>query len=225
MKYIRYFFYIAFNWSFRIAWFVVRHEMKGAKKYGIADSLRIEYPSHMQTSFTTHVKNASEYQPVNFYVLEYAFEWLKNNKRLGNVFLDIGCGKARTLIVAGHYGYQQLLGVEFSQSLCAEANLNLEKLCQSFSSVKFQIECADAASYAIANEVDTIFMFNPFDEVVMKEVIKNVLISLQKKKRKLHVLYVNALHVELWLQAGFKELHAHKYLTYLQVSILANEAD
>ncbi len=205
-----------------MAWFVVRNEMKGATKYGINDSLRIEYPANMQTT-SKHVKNASEYQPVNFYVLEYAFNWLQKNNLLGNVFLDMGCGKARALIVAAHYGYQKLLGVEFAQNLCAEARLNLKNLDEKKSSIYFQIDCADAADYFIADDVDTLFMFNPFDEVVMKEVVKNVKSSLQRRKRILRVAYVNALHAELWLNAGFKEIHTHKYLSYLQVSILENE--
>jgi len=44
------------------------------------------------------------------------------------VFIDLGCGKARTLIVASQLGFAQVIGVEFARELADVAEKNLRAL-------------------------------------------------------------------------------------------------
>jgi SAM-dependent methyltransferase len=43
-------------------------------------------------------------------------------------FVDLGCGKERTLIIAAELGFAQVLGVEFARELADVAKHNLQKL-------------------------------------------------------------------------------------------------
>ncbi|HXB29285.1 MAG TPA: hypothetical protein VNW49_05670, partial [Puia sp.] len=65
-----------------------------------------------------------------------------------------------------------------------------------------------------------LFLFNPFDEVVMHEFIKKVSESLDRKNRPLKILYANPQCKQQWLDAGFKETASFVKMRYLQGSVL-----
>src|SRR5690606_32840126 len=78
----------------------------------------------------------------------------------------------------------------------------------------------NAFHFEIDEDVDCIFLFNPFDEYVMESVNENLQKSLDKKDRKLTIIYLNSLHKKIFLTNGFKEIYHTENLTYLQASIL-----
>src|SRR6185312_5959446 len=43
-------------------------------------------------------------------------------------FLDLGCGKGRALVIAGEFGFSDILGVELSPTLAALAAKNIAKV-------------------------------------------------------------------------------------------------
>jgi hypothetical protein len=57
----------------------------------------------------------------------------------------------------------------------------------------------------------------------MLEVVKNILASLKERSRKVYIMYVNPVHKEILLSAGFVEEYYKRKLHYLELSILSNE--
>lgn len=45
----------------------------------------------------------------------------------GTVFVDFGSGKGRTLLLASHYPFQLIVGVDISPTLCEIANDNIKR--------------------------------------------------------------------------------------------------
>jgi 16S rRNA G966 N2-methylase RsmD len=220
--YLKYFYFIARNWTIRLAAFTVYHEIKGEKKYQL-DTIRVDNLQHQKIK-SENVKHASIYQGTNYFLIEKAFSFLK--KENANFHLvDFGSGKGRIMVVAAYYGFKKITGVDFSQSLCNEAEINIEKIKPLFPSVDFKIICDDAVNYSIKNEDTVFFFFNPFDEVVMLQVVKNILASLKRKSGKIYIVYVNPLHKEIFLSAGFEEEYYFKKMEYLEFVILSKEAE
>ena len=85
------------------------------------------------------------------------------------------------------------------------------------------IICDDVVNYKIEKDQTAFFFFNPFDEVVMLKVVKNILSSLKEHERKIYVIYANPVHKEIFLSAGFEEDFYLKKLHYLELSILLKE--
>ena len=139
--------------------------------------------------------------------------------------LDFGCGKGRVLIVAAFCGFRKITGIEFGKLLCKEAEHNIEKITPFFPSSEFKIICDDAVKYKIENDTNVFFFFNPFDEVVMLQVVKNILSSLKENDRKIYVVYINPLHKEIFLSAGFIEEYYLMKMKYLELSILSKETE
>lgn len=234
-SYIKYFYFLFINWNIRIAWIMIRQEITGEKKYGInttgADELfKLEDQG-------IDISHATIYMPVSYTLLEEAFKQLKtentkpqttnhkpqttNHKPLTH-FLDIGCGKGRALCVAAHQGFKKLTGLDFARDLCDAAKENLAITRQKIPALEYKIINNDAFYFEIPDDVDCIFLFNPFDEIIMSAVVNNIFASLKDHPRKITIIYVNPLHKELFLKAGFKETWYSKKMKYLEASILQN---
>ena len=216
--YLKYFYFIARNWNIRLAAFTVYHEIKGEKKYHL-NTIEID-DLRSQKIESSNLSHASIYQGSNYFIIEKAFEYLKNQHANNNI-LDFGSGKGRIMVVAAHYSFKNISGIDFSEPLCREAEYNIEKTKLLFPETNFKIICSDAANYKIENDPNVFFLFNPFDEVVMLQVVKNILSSLKQNPRKVYVVYVNPLHKEIFLSAGFEEEYYLKKMEYLEFIILS----
>ncbi len=123
--YLKYFYFITKNWNLRLALFSIYHEVKGERKYNI-NTLKIDDLKHEKIE-SQNLSHASIYQASNYYLIEKAFEYLKN-ENANNSLIDFGSGKGRILVVAAHYGFTNIIGIDFVESLCKEAENNIEKL-------------------------------------------------------------------------------------------------
>jgi len=215
--YIRYFFYIALNWNIRLAWFTIYHEIKGEKKYHINTS-KIEDVKKLSLK-GGNVDHAELYQGANYYLLENVFEYLQTIETPKNI-LDYGCGKGRVLAVAAYYGFEKITGVEFAQELCDVARKNIIPVQQKFTDKIFNVIHENAVDHKIEKDTNVFFFFNPFDEVVMLAVAKNILQSLKENRREVYVVYLNPIHKEIFLSAGFEQIYYLQELKYIEASIL-----
>jgi SAM-dependent methyltransferase len=109
-------------------------------------------------------------------------------------FLDLGSGKGRTLLMASDYPFRKIIGVELLPSLHAIAQENLAKY-KSDSQRCFALEsiCADATAFPLPDDPLAIFLFNPFPESGMRQVVRNLEESLRTHPRPVYVVYHNAL--------------------------------
>lgn len=222
LAYIKYFWYLAYNWNISIALHVIRNEIKGEKKYGIRTTGADELKSLEKKGID--IEHATIYMPVSYDLLEEVMEAvLKLPVKPGKHFLDIGCGKGRALCVAAHYGFTALTGIDFSAALANAAVTNLEITKQKNPSIHYEVFNNDAFYFEIPDDVSCIFLFNPFDEVIMSGVVYNILESIKRNYRTITVIYVNALHKESFTIAGFSEVYHKKIMRYLEVSVMQNQ--
>jgi predicted RNA methylase len=85
-------------------------------------------------------------------------------------FIDLGCGKGRTLLVAAGLGFKCVIGVEFALELVEVARGNLAKM----GIVNGIVEHADAADYQLPRCDMVVYLYNPFSDVVMRRVVANL---------------------------------------------------
>jgi hypothetical protein len=119
------------------------------------------------------------------------------------VFVDLGAGKGRALLVASGLPFQRIVGVELSPRLCTVARRNLaiyrsaEQRC-----FALEVVCGDAGEFPPPAENTVFFMFNPFRPEVLSRVIANVEESLRTRPREVLVLYAWPVHAELFRRPG-----------------------
>jgi len=162
----------------------------------------------------------SPYQPTEAALFHEMLDALAQQTHLDFrdfVFLDLGSGKGRTLLMASDYPFRRIVGVELLPTLHQAAQENLSKY-RNESQKCFALEsiCADATEFPLPVEPIVLYLFNPFPEAGLWRVIANLEQSLQESPRSVYVLYHNPLldHV-LGGSAALKKIGGtHQYAIY-----------
>lgn len=162
----------------------------------------------------------SPYQPTEPALFHEMLSALRAQAGIGFrdfVFIDLGSGKGRTLLMASDYPFRHIVGVELLPALHHFAQENLGKY-QSASQKCFVLEsvCADAASFMFPAEPLVVYLFNPFPETGLRRVLAHLEESLRASPRPLYLLYHNPLreHV-LGESVAFEKIGGtHQYSMY-----------
>ena len=218
ITYIKYFYFLLDNWDFKIAWYMIKEEISGERKYKINTTGADELIDLEEMGID--VTHATIYMPVNYYLLEDIFSQLSISSR--NHFLDLGCGKGRALCLSAHAGFKKITGIDLSKQLCDQATKNLELIKNKIFGFKYNVINNDAFYYHIPDDVDCIFLFNPFDEIILSAVVNNIFESLENNPRKIKIIYANPLHKEYFLKAGYSQIWHSKKMKYIEAVIMEN---
>ncbi len=132
------------------------------------------------------------YQPSSSVIFERAMNALPYNFS-DKVFLDIGSGKGRALILAAEAGFRKAIGIEYANELNDIAYTNIEKVKSKFPKTEFVLQEGDALQYDITEEVDVIYFFNPFDEDAVRGLMLKVKPAFERKKP-IYLVYVHPVH-------------------------------
>jgi 2-polyprenyl-3-methyl-5-hydroxy-6-metoxy-1,4-benzoquinol methylase len=191
--------------------------LRGEKKYKINTT---SFNNLARFNITgNQLAHATEYMPVSYFTMEQLLFHLPE-KALAGTFLDIGCGKGRAMCVAAHYGFSKVKGIDFAEEMIHTAEKNLRITKQHYPQLEYDVLWKDVTALEIGKDVSTVFLFNPFDEVLMKTVIQKITASLQDNPRPFYVLYASPRHEELFFAKGFDVIYRVKKFNYLEGAIL-----
>jgi SAM-dependent methyltransferase len=187
------------------------------RRYGILTTIKkaIEYVLYTDDSFdrinhtdtgkkeplwrlrisSSNKQFAVRYDPIDESDLIAALHYLRVDPT-NFVFVDLGCGKGRALLVADKYGFRRVIGVEFAHKLVEIAQRNI---CLTNSKNITVIE-GDAAEFPFQASHMVLFMFNPFTTPVMKKVLENLR---NASLSQFYVVYVNPACFQLLDDCGF----------------------
>jgi hypothetical protein len=108
------------------------------------------------------------------------------------VFIDLGAGKGRVLLLASNYNFNKIIGVEFTRESHALMQDNVKQYRKSMQRC-YDIEtlCQDAVRFDIPSEKCVFFFFNPFKTQPLLKVARNILLSYTASPRKMYILFYN----------------------------------
>ena len=148
----------------------------------------------------------SEYQPTEPGAFHAMLDGLREHTGLDFrdfIFIDLGSGKGRTLLMASDYPFRRIVGVELLPALhrIAVENLgqykNEAQKCFALESI-----CADANDFSFPQDPLVVYMFNPLPESGMRRVRANLEQSLRAQPRPVYVLYHNPLLEHVLSEGG-----------------------
>ncbi len=119
-----------------------------------------------------------------------------------DVFVDLGCGKGRTLSVAARTDVGRVIGLEYNSSFLPIARLNAQKLRGRKADIELREGLAQAYDF---DDVTVVFMFNPFGEITVLEVLAAIRCSLDKNPRAFRLVYVTPVHDKVLASVGWLE--------------------
>jgi len=149
-------------------------------------------------------EHGSDYWPSPYRLVEKMLAALEPEMRR-QAFVDFGCGKGRVLWLAARSGFSRVIGVEFSNDLCLEARKLVAR-----TRIAADVINEDAAGYKIPVTGGVFYFFHPFDETIMDRVARNIIESWSSRPREIRVIYVNAVHLDVFKRNGFAELKSIK---------------
>ena len=154
----------------------------------------------------------SRYETISYSKLKRILKFAKQYN--DTTFIDIGCGLGRALIVAHEIGFKKLYGVDISESLISICRTHLQtRDCNA------ELSISDISNYELPSGRICIYMFNPFGEEKMKE----LLVKINNRQEDTLILYHNPKYTYLfnsnhlikkytWNNFGLYEEKCHIYL-------------
>jgi SAM-dependent methyltransferase len=114
----------------------------------------------------------------------------------GFTFIDLGSGKGRTLLMASEYPFRRIIGVELLAELnqIAQQNIARYRSQQPQKCSAIESHAGDARSFEFPPEALVLYLFNPFPEYVLREVLANLHRSVTALPRQVYVIYHNLVH-------------------------------
>jgi len=106
-------------------------------------------------------------------------------------FIYFGSGKGRALLLASHFPFRRVIGIEFSPELHAIAQRNLQTYprhllrCSDIESV-----CQDFLEFELPAEPSVLFFFDPCSEVLFRQLLARISASFQAHPRPLYLIYI-----------------------------------
>ena len=113
------------------------------------------------------------------------------------VFLDIGAGKGRAMLLASQFPFLRVEGVELNADLARIANANISLWhndLQANALSPLILHHADATTHPLPSEPVLAFLFHPFELPILRRFLRHVEQSISHNPRPFDLLYVNAEH-------------------------------
>jgi SAM-dependent methyltransferase len=98
-------------------------------------------------------------------------------------FVDIGCGKGCTLLVASRFPFRKIVGVDFATELCRIAQKNISNYRGRQACKDISVLQMDATEFTFPDGPLLIYFFNPFHAPIMEKVLRNLSNSLAAAPR------------------------------------------
>jgi len=176
------------------------------KKYGVMTS-GVTESSEAGIADETARSLAVGYVPTRELVIRHILTNTTQGLDLGQYsFIDLGCGKGRTLIVAAQLPFKEVIGVELSPLHCEVAETNIKRylsdvrnpvLCRNV-----RVSCVNAADFEFPDTNLLIYMYRPFVGPIFKNVADNMRRFQAETGRRVLIAYSCPVE-ELMLEAYF----------------------
>jgi SAM-dependent methyltransferase len=151
-----------------------------------------------------YLDNATYYAACPMSTLRMTIGYVVKTYNDASYFVDVGCGEGRACFFAARF-FDKILGIDFSPALIEAANTNLRNFSGDGHKIEFSLK--DAATFRLPEARCVVFIFNPFDEVVLGRFLQ---MNYQHFSRfDSIIIYVSDVCSELLLRKGF--LRSYKF--------------
>lgn len=157
-------------------------------------------------------EGAHGYYPTDFRVFIDGLEGHQISEE--DAVLDIGCGKGSSIIAFHVMGFNKIGAVEYTDSIYKILDDNLNKLSvkhqnnlvgEYFDDIQNEIILYQGDASILKKELDRynyFFLFNPFSWEITETVIQNICESIDRRQRKVYILYAEPIGHQLIMKTN-----------------------
>jgi SAM-dependent methyltransferase len=118
-------------------------------------------------------------------------------------FIDLGSGKGRALLLACEFPFRRIIGVELLAELHAIADENRRQFQEGAQQHRIELWCGDARQFNFPHEPLVVFLFDPFPEHILEQVMTKLQRSVREQPRPVIVVYQNPVSEHVLSNAGW----------------------
>jgi hypothetical protein len=107
-----------------------------------------------------------------------------------DVFVDLGSGKGKVLLIAGRLPYHRVVGVEIDPELSRTARRNVQRARNRLLAKEIGSATANVLEWVIPDDSSVIFLFNPFIGQTFHAMMHRIFDSYDREPRMLHIVYL-----------------------------------
>ena len=113
-------------------------------------------------------------------------------------FIDLGCGKGRTLMLAARLPFKAIIGVEFEPNLHSVCQKNLQTYTQICNKVRCMptVVCQDAGNFTFPEGNLLLYLFNPFNGQIMEKMVDRLTEAINASPRHVQIIYLHPNQLE-----------------------------
>jgi len=130
--------------------------------------------------------DANEYVPTDYCSFRRVMSDLDIHD--DDVFLDLGSGMGRALVMAAWYPFRRVLGVEYSPGLNRAAEANIRRALPAARRTAVSTAVADASRYDVPDDVTVVYFFNSFRGETFASALCKIRESLDRTPRRLRLI-------------------------------------
>lgn len=147
--------------------------------------------------------DAVQYQAASSRLVRRLLNLVPRESR-GALFVDMGCGKGRVLLLAAQSGFRTLIGLEMEPGLAAACEQNLSRSGIRLRGVDSRCEICDAAMFEFPKGPIVAFLYNPFRGETLRRVVANLGRRARVDPETVWVIYVNPCELIAFESEGFR---------------------
>lgn len=127
------------------------------------------------------------YRPTSWLTLHQLFRRLDVNER--DVFLDVGSGMGRVLLVAARRPFKRVIGVEQNVEMTEIARRNVERSRRRLRCQDVELVAGDVLDWPIPDDLSLVYLYCPFPEEVLERFMERLLASVDRAPRDVRLIY------------------------------------
>lgn len=163
-------------------------------------------------------KDGVEFTAVSHSAIQKSIRLVKPN--INDIVFDLGSGKGRVIFHFARLNVRKVIGVELSDNLCRIARRNIERLRKVNAPINI---INDDIINVDLSEGTIFFMFNPFGEKTMREVLSKIELTLKLKNRLIKIIYINPKFAHIFKEYDWLKIkYMYKRITEQQTIIYIN---
>jgi SAM-dependent methyltransferase len=119
-----------------------------------------------------------------------------------DVFIDVGSGKGRAVFQAARSPLKRVIGLELADELNEVARYNVEHNRDRLKCQDVELITGDAVEYTFPDDLTIAYFYHPFSGTTFERVIDNLIASLDRNPRELHLVYGYPMMADYIRQTG-----------------------
>ena len=140
---------------------------------------------------------AERYEVVDPEFFDFLLERAGPTLTREHLFVDLGSGKGRALLLAALAGFRRVIGVELDKGLHCISRRNIEVANWHFPTTQFTIVHGDATTFQFPRVPTLLLLNNPFDARSVEKVLANIEHSHHDEKPEFILMYMHSNHQDL----------------------------